>query len=461
MQTVPTKTPTTETPTSESLIKEHDRAHVLVPWKAQGGERGPVVTGAEAAYFWDASGHRYLDFTSQFVFSNFGHGEPRVVEAIQRQAAELPVVASQFVTKARSEAAYAIAEVTPGDLNRVFFSTGGTEANEAAIKMARDLTGRPLICARYRSYHGSTYGSMSLSRDPRSWPYEPGIPGVIYATTCDPYRCPYAPPGGRHIDCGEHCAREVEHVLLLNGPNRVAALILEPIVGANGVIVPADGYLQEVRRICDKYGVLLIADEVMTGFGRTGRWFACEHWDVVPDILTVAKGMTGGYVPMGATIVRDARARHWDEHRFVHGHTYSGHALGCAAAAASIQVYQEDDLINRSAEQGEYLLAGARELMERHPSVGDVRGKGLFVGMELVRNRETKEPFVNQAFPESGPTAKNRVISKAMEEGLYLMAGQASVLTLAPPLIITREQIDEALRILDDALVVADAEVAS
>jgi len=198
-----------------------------------------------------------------------------------------------------------------------------------------------------------------------------------------------SPSGGRHIDCGEHCAREFEHVLLLNGPNRVAALILEPIVGANGVIVPAEGYLQEVRRICDKYGVLLIADEVMTGFGRTGRWFACEHWGVVPDILTVAKGMTGGYVPMGATIVRDSLARHWDEHRFVHGHTYSGHALGCAAAAASIQAYQEDDLINRSAEQGEYLLAGARELMERHPSVGDVRGKGLFVGMELVRNRET------------------------------------------------------------------------
>lgn len=446
---------------SGTRTAQDDRNHVLVPWRAQEGDRGPIITHAEGVYFWDHQGRRYLDFTSQFVFSNFGHGERRVVHAIQRQAETLPVVASQFVTEARSDAARAIAEVTPGDLDRVFFTTSGAEANEAAIKMARDVTGRPLICTRYRSYHGSTFGAMTLSRDPRSWAFEPGIPGVIYAPTCDPYRCRHAPPAGRHQDCGEHCARELEEVLLQNAPERVAAVILEPIVGANGVIVPADGYLQEVRRICDHYGIVLIADEVMTGFGRTGRWFACEHWNVTPDIMTVAKGMSGGYVPMAATVVRAPLATYWDDHKLVHGHTYSGHTLGCAATTASIQVYREDDLIDRSARSGEYLLAGAQELMERHACVGDVRGKGLFVGMELVRNRRTKEPFVDQTRVASGPTTKNRVISKAMDDGVYVMAGQASVITLSPPLTVTREQIDEGLDVLDRALVLADQEVES
>jgi taurine---2-oxoglutarate transaminase len=455
MQTVRTHV----TSLDESTLQAHDKAHVLVPWRAQGGERGPLINRAEGVYFWDTSGRRYLDFTSQFAFSNFGHGERRVVQAIQQQVDMLPVIASQFVTASRSEAAYLLSQVAPGDLNRVFFSTSGADANEAAIKMARDLTGRPLICSRYRSYHGSTYGSMTLSRDPRSWAFEPGIPSVIYAPICDPYRCRYTPPGGRCEDCGEHCAKNLEEVLLQHGPDRVAGVILEPIVGANGIIVPADGYLQQVRSICDRYGILLIADEVMTGFGRTGRWFACEHWDVVPDIMTVAKGMTGGYVPMAATIVREPLAQHWDDHRFVHGHTYSGHALGCAATVASIHVYQENDLILRAAKLGEDLLNGARDLMDRHPSVGDVRGKGLFVGMELVRNRQTKEPFVNPSRLESGSTAKNRVLTRCMEEGVYIMAGQASVIMLCPPLTITREQIDEALSVLDRALNLSDVEV--
>lgn len=439
-------------------ILDLDARHVLVPWKAQGGARGTPIVRAEGCYFWDADGRRYFDFTSQFVFANFGHGERRVSDAIARQAAQLPVMASAFATEPRAEAAALVAEIAPGDLDRVFFSTSGAEANEAALKMARDLTGRPLLLSRYRSYHGSTMGVMTLSRDHRSWPFEPGIPNVIYAPTCDPYRCRFAPEVGRCTDCAEHCARDLEEVLTANGPSRVAGVFLEPIVGANGVIVPADGYLERVREICDRDGILLIADEVMTGLGRTGRWFAVDHWGVVPDILTTAKGITGGYVPMGVTVVREALATQWLDRPLVHGHTYSGHALGCAAIVASIDVYREDGLVERSAELGGYLLEEARALMDRHVAIGDVRGKGLFVGLELVRDRRTKEPFVDPTRKPAGPTAKDRVLARLWERGVYVMSGQSSVIVLAPPLTVTRDELAEHLAILDDALELADAE---
>lgn len=438
-----------------------DARHVILPWRKQSGPRTPPIVRAEGTYFWDATGRRFLDFTSQFVFTNFGHGERRVVEAIARQAAQVPVMASGFVTEARAEAARLIAEVTPGDLNRTFFSTSGAEANEAALKMVRDLTGRPLLLSRYRSYHGSTMGAMTLSRDHRSWPFEPGIPGVIYAPTCDPYRCRFAPSGGRCLDCAEHCAADLEEVIRAHGPQRVAGLIVEPIVGANGVIVPADGYIQRLREICDRYGILLVADEVMTGWGRTGRWFAVDHWGVVPDILTTAKGLTGGYVPMAATVVREPLAALWNERPFVHGHTYSGHALGCAAIVAAIGVYRSDGLVERAAELGEVLLARAHQLAERHPSVGDIRGKGLFVGVELVRDRRTKDPFVDPARSGAGPSVKDRVLARCWEDGVYIMPGQGTTIVLAPPLTVTAEQVAEGLDVLDVALSIADEETTS
>ncbi len=440
---------------------ELDRTHVIVPWKRQDAPRGAPIRRAEGVYFWDADGRRYLDFTSQFVFANLGYGEQRVVQAIAEQAAKLPVMASSFVTEARARAAARIAAVTPGDLSRVFFSTSGAEANEAAMKMARDLTGRPLLLSRYRSYHGSTMGAMTLSRDPRSWPFEPGVPGVIYAPGCDPYRCPFAPPERACADCAEHCVAAVEAVVLAHGPTRVAAIFVEPIVGANGVIVPADGYLEGLRSLCDRWGILLVADEVMTGWGRTGRWFAVDHWGVVPDILTTAKGLTSGYVPLAATVVREAFARSWDERPFVHGHTYSGHALGCAAAVAAIDVYEADRLVERSAELGRVLLDGAADLMERHPSVGHVRGKGLFVGVELVRDRRTKEPIVDPIRSGPGPSPKDAVLRRCWEEGLYIMPGQGNTIILAPPLTIDRGTLEEGLEILDRALALADAAVVS
>lgn len=439
-------------------ISELDAQHVLVPWKKQGGPRDLPITRAEGVYFWNADGKRFLDFTSQFVFTNFGHGERRVVDAIARQAAMLPVMASSFVTVARAEAAQAIAEVAPGDLNRVFFSTGGAEANEAALKFARDLTGRPLVCSRHRSYHGSTYGAMTLSRDNRSWPFEPALAGVISAPLCDPYRCPFAAPGERCTDCVEHCIGLLVDVLQQYGPERIAGIIVEPITGSNGLIVPAEGYLKRLREVCDTYGILLICDEVMTGFGRTGRWFASDLFDIVPDIMSMAKGLTGGYVPLGATIVREELAKQWDTRPLVHGHTYSNHALACAAASAAIAVYHEDHLVERCAEVGPYLLQRAAWLMSRHVSIGDVRGKGLFVGMELVRNRKTKQPLIEAG--AAAPTVKDRVLARAMEEGVYVMAGQAgSVIVMTPPLSITREQIDEGIDVLDRALALADAEV--
>ena len=436
-----------------------DSAHVLVPWTVQTAPRDRVITRATGPYFWDSYGQRYLDFSSQFVFSNFGHGEPRVIEAIAAQAANLVEVGSPFATEPRARAATLLAEVTPGDLNRVFFSTGGSEANEAAFKMARDITKRPLVCSRYKSYHGSTYGSLSLSGYSSGWSFEPGVPGVVHVPVCDPYRCAYAPAGGRCESCGEHCATELEQTLRNLGPERFGAIFLEPIPGSSGgVTVPADGYLQRVREICDRYGILLVADEVMTGFGRTGSWFACDHWNVVPDIITLAKGITGGYIPMGATVLRESLAATWDERPLLHGLTYTGHTLGCAAVVASIGVYRQDGLVERSREMGQYLLDKAVELMDRHLSIGDVRGKGLFVGIELVTNRQSKAPMLRgRDGGTASPTVKQQVLMQLMSEGIYNFNGLSpNVLVLAPPLIIARAQIDEAMAALDRALILAD-----
>jgi taurine--2-oxoglutarate transaminase len=438
-----------------------DTAHVIVPWRKQSGSHGPEIARAEGVYMWDAAGKRYLDSSSQYVFSNLGHGERRVIDAITRQAEQLVEMGPPFVTGPRAGAAALLAEVTPGDLNRTFFSTGGAEANETAFKMAKDLTGRQMVCARHRSYHGSTYGAMTLSGYSAGWAFQPGVPGVIHAPICDPYHCRHAPEGGRCNDCGEHCADELEQVLIENGPHRIAAIFLEPIVGSLGVIVPGDGYLQRVREMCDRYGILMVADEVMTGFGRTGRWFACDHWGVVPDIMTLAKAATGGYVPMGATVVREPLAAQWDERPFPHGLTFSGHTLGCAAIEASIGVYREDNLIERSLQMGDYLLERASELMERHRSVGDVRGKGLFVGMELVADRKSKAPLVQGSGAQAGsPAVKQRMLAQLMADGVFNFGGlSAQTVVLAPPLTVTRDQIDEVIGAVDRALVTADREV--
>ena len=352
----------------------------------------------------------------------------------------------------RSELARLIAEVTPGDLKMSFFTNGGAEANENAIKLARWATGRHKVIARYRSYHGATAGAITLTGDPRRWPAEPGIPGVVRMLDPYTYRCPAGHPDPCPVCSG---GPHLEEILQYEGAHTVAAVILETIVGTNGLIVPPDGYLQSIREVCDRHGIVLICDEVMAGFGRSGKWFACEHWDVVPDILTVAKGINSGYVPLGAMVVNEKLSDWVKDKPFAGGLTYSGHVLACASAVASIEAFKEEGIVENSAALGEYLAVELPRLAERHPSIGDVRGKGLFFGLELVTNRETREPLV--PFNASGDAAApvNRMAKAALERGLYLFV-HWNVVIIAPPLTITREELDEGLGILDEVLAIAD-----
>jgi len=442
---------------SAEEIRRLETEHVLYPWVAQKGLSPVIIDYAKGNYFYDPAGKKYLDFSSMFVFSNLGHADDRVVQAIAAQAGRLPTAASPFATEPKARLAKLLAEITPGDIKKTFFSTSGAEANEGAIKIARMATGKEKIIARYRSYHGSTFGAMALSNDFRNWACEPAIPSVIHCLDPYCYRCPFAL---QYPGCDLQCAKHVEEVVKFEGgAKRVAGFIAETVVGSNGIIVPPDGYWQKIREICDRYEMLMMCDEIMVGFGRTGKWFAIEHWGVVPDVITMAKGITSGYVPLGATSVREGVAKAFETNPWVHGHTYSGHTLAMAAGIATIEAYRADDLINRAAQMGEYLLGKALELKDKHPSIGDVRGKGLFVGLELVKNRKTKEPlhdpFVEGVRP---PTAKMKVLAEAMKEGVYCLPGSASVIMLAPPLTITKDEIDFAIAVFDRALKIADEE---
>jgi taurine--2-oxoglutarate transaminase len=433
---------------SAKRIQELDRQHVLHSWSVQSQIAPLPVAGAEGRYFWDHDGNRYLDFASQLVNVNIGHQHPKVVAAIVEQAEKLTTIGPPMAHEARSELARLLAEVTPGDLTMSFFTNGGAEANENAIKLARWYTGRHKIVARYRSYHGATAGAISATGDPRRWPAEPGIPGVVRMLDPYTYRCPAGHPEPCPVCSG---APHLEEILQYEGPENVAAVIMETIVGTNGVIVPPDGYLQSIREACDRHGILLILDEVMAGFGRSGKWFACEHWDVVPDILTVAKGINSGYVPLGAMMIRQKLADWVQDKYFAGGLTYSGHVLACAAAVASIEAFREEGIVENAAELGGTLGDALRDLQTRHQSVGEVRGKGLLWGIELVRDRETREPLVPFNATGEALTPMGRLMKAALDRGLYLMT-HWNVIMICPPLTITREELDEGLGILDDVL---------
>jgi taurine---2-oxoglutarate transaminase len=428
------------------------KEYVLHSWSVQDAIDPIPVAGGEGRYFWDYDGKRYLDFASQLVNVSIGHQHPRVVAAIKEQAEKLCTIGPPMATEARSTLARMLAEVTPGDLQMSFFTNGGAEANENAIKLARWYTGRHKIIARYRSYHGATGGVITLTGDPRRWPAEPGIPGVVRMLDPYTYRCPAGHPDPCPVCTG---APHLEEILQYEGAHNVAAVIMETIVGTNGIIVPPDGYLQAVREVCDRHGILLIADEVMAGFGRTGKWFGVDNWYVVPDILTVAKGINSGYVPLGAMIVRKPIADWVRDKYFAGGLTYSGHPLACASAVASIEAFKEEGIVENSAQMGQVFAEKLRSLEQKHPSIGDVRGLGCFWGLELVKNRETREPLVpfNASGEAFAPVA--RVAKAALERGLYLMT-HWNVIIVAPPLTITREEIDEGIGILDEALAIAD-----
>jgi taurine---2-oxoglutarate transaminase len=429
-------------------VKADDAKHVLHSWSVRSAIDPIPVAGAEGCYFWDYDGKRYLDFASQLVNVSIGHQHPKVIAAIKEQADQLTTIGPMMATEKRSELARLLAEVTPGDLTMSFFTNGGTEANENAIKLARWYTGRQKIVSRYRAYHGATAGSISLTGDPRRWPAEPGIPGVVRAFDPYTYRCPAGHPDPCPVCSG---GPHLEEILQYEGPENVAAVILETITGGNGVIVPPDGYLQSVREVCDRHGILLILDEVITGFGRTGKWFGCEHWDVVPDILTVAKGINSGYVPLGAMVISEKLTDWVQDKYFAGGLTYSGHPLACAAGVASIEAFREEGIVENSAELGEVLGEKLREIADRHDVIGDVRGKGLLYGVELVKDRETREPLVpfNASGEAFAPMAK--IFKAALERGLYLFV-RWNVIIVAPPLTITREELEEGLEILDNVL---------
>jgi taurine--2-oxoglutarate transaminase len=433
-------------------IVEDAKRYVLYSWSVQDAINPIAVAGAEGRYFWDYEGKRYLDFASQLVNVSIGHQHPKVVAAIKEQAERLTTIGPPMATESRSTLGRLLAEVTPGDLSMSFFTNGGAEANENAIKLARWYTGRHKVIARYRSYHGATGGAITLTGDPRRWPAEPGIPGVVRMFDPYTYRCPAGHPDPCPVCTG---SPHLEEILQYEGPETVAAVILETVTGTNGIIVPPDGYLQSIREVCDRHGILLITDEVMAGFGRTGKWFGVDNWDVVPDILTVAKGINSGYVPLGAMIVREPIAEWVRGRYFAGGLTYSGHPLACAAAVASIEAFREEGIVENAAAMGEVFREELAGLQERHPSIGEVRGLGCFWGLELVGSRETREPLV--PFNATGDAAlpMGRVAKAALERGLYLMT-HWNVVMVCPPLTITRDELDEGIAGLDEALAIAD-----
>lgn len=437
-------------------LDRYEVENLFHSWSFQPSQSPARVVSARGCRFVTEDGRERLDFSSCFVSHNIGHQDPRVVAAICDQANQLCSFAPSLSTEPRALLAKLLAEVTPGDLSRSFISLGGAEANEAAIKIAHLYTGKNKIVTRWRTYHGGTASPLTLSTgDARAWAQPSALQTV---TVPQPYcyRCMF---GLEHPSCELRCLTFTEEVMELEGGgDRIAAIIIEPVTGANGIIVPPSGYLSGLREVCDRQGVLMIADEVMSGFGRTGRWFAVDHWDVTPDIISLAKGLTSATVPLGATVVREPIGDYFREHFFNHGATYAGHALGCAAAARVIRIYEEDGLIERSAALGEVLLEKTRALAEAHPSVGDVRGLGLFVGLELVRDRVTKEPLVSVgAKVEPGLNPKLELARELWQRGMIAMAANpGNVIALAPPLCVSEEEIDEGLSILDQALAVTD-----
>lgn len=445
-------------PSDKESLDRYEVDNVFQSWSFQPAQSPPRVVSAKGVRFTMEDGSERLDFSSCFVSHNIGHQDQRVIDAMCKQANTLCSFAPAMSTKPRAMLGKLLAEVTPGDLSRAFISLGGTEANEAAIKICHQYTGKRKIIGRYRSYHGGTAASMTMSiGDARNWAQVLGGSDVVHVPQPYCYRCPF---GKEYPDCDMQCVKYVDEVIALEGgEEKVAGIIFEPITGANGIIVPPDEYFPALKEVCEKWGVLMIADEVMTGFGRTGKWFACDHWDLVPDIMSLAKGMTAAYLPLGATVVRKEIGDKFKNQFFSHGATYAGHAMACATALSVISIYQEDNLIENSAKMGAYLLEKAMELKEKHPCVGDVRGKGLFVGLELVKNKKTREPIIPlSAKVEPGMNPKLEVAKKLGQLGMMAMAANPSnVIAMAPPLIITKDEIDEGISIMDEALKVADA----
>jgi len=422
-------------------IVDLSRRYTLYEWSAQSAVDPIPVAGAKGCWFWTPEGKRFLDFNSQLMCVNIGYGDERVVRAIQRQAETLPYANPFMATEARARLGQKLAEIAPGDIDVFFFTLGGAEANENAIKLARQVTGRHKILSFYRSYHGATAGSMMLTGDPRRWAAEPGIPGVVHVL--NPYHGIQ-----RGWDSPSQALATLEETIQLEGPTTIAAFFLEPIPGTNGVLIPPDGYLQGIRDLCTKHGILMVADEVMSGFGRTGEWFAVNHWNVVPDLLTMAKGLTSAYMPLGAVGMRRAIADRFADKVFFGGLTYNSHTLACATALAVLQVYEEDKLLDNARRMGAVLQQRLADLQAKHAIVGAVRSIGLFGIVELVTDRTSMEPLA----PFNGTSEPMKRLGRFFrDEGLYTFVRWNTFFT-NPPLTITEEELRLGFDIIDRGL---------
>ncbi|RLC05283.1 MAG: aspartate aminotransferase family protein [Deltaproteobacteria bacterium] len=430
-------------------IKRLDKKHVMHTWSVNANLDPRVIVDADGVYVFDSGGQRFLDFSSQVKCVNVGHKNSKIIKAIQEQVEKICYLSTGFAYESRSQLGKSLSEVTPGDLNKFFFTLGGADANENAIKFAKFYTKKQKILSLYRSYHGATYGALTLTGDRRRTWAEPGIPGVVHALNPFCYRCSF---GRTYPECDLQCAKHIEEVVAFEDPETIAAVIIEPVIGAGGIIPPPDGYMQRLRKICTQNNILLIADEIMVGFGRTGRWFAMQHWDVVPDLMTMAKGLTSAYLPLGAVAISEKISKALDQEMVYCGLTYSGHPVSCAAAIATLEVYKEQNLIENARVMGKILKTELEKIKNRHTCVGDARSIGLFGALELVKNRGTKESM--------NPKKHAKEINKRfMAKGLYCPVGPMQPIMcveIVPPLTINEAQLREGLEIIDDVLGYAD-----
>lgn len=427
--------------------------YTLFSWSKQKGISPIAVQRAEGVYLYDYDGKRYLDFSSGLMNVNIGHGNQRVTEAVVKQMQEVSYVTPACVTKVRGELGKKIASVTPKGMSKTLFTVCGATAIDNAIKLARLYTGRHKIIAKYRAFHGASYGSMSAGGDPRKLPADSQqAPNFVHIEDPFCYRCPFGQTFGQ---CNYECASHVQRVIEFEGPQNIAALLLEGESGSSGCIKYPPDYFKKIRALCDQHGILLIVDEVMSGWGRTGKWFGIDHHGVLPDMIATAKGITSGYIPFGALIVSDKIAKHYDDNVLWLGLTYSAHAVGCAAALEVLNIYEDEDLIANAAAMGKYIDAQVEALKDKHPSIGDFRNTGLLGCIELVKNRATKEPMAPFNAKPDEMVVMNKVAAKIKELGMYTFV-RWNYIFIAPPLCITKEQVDEGLTIISEAILIAD-----
>lgn len=438
----------------KELILQNNLQHTIFSWSKQSGLNPLNIKSAKGIYLHERSGKRIIDFSSQLMNVNIGHGHPRVAEAVARQMSEVSFVHPGMITEARGELGKKLAEVMPGTLERTFFTVGGADAIENAIKFARLYTGRAKIISLYQSYHGATYGALSAGGDPRGLPHDhQGVPNIIHVENPYFYRCPWN--SATPEECTKNAVAHMERIIKFEGPQYIAGILMEGESGSSGCIKYPPGYWQGVKEIADRYNILLISDEVMSGFGRTGKWFGIEHHGVEPDIMCMAKGLTSGYIPMGGMSVREELIQHFDNKPLPLGLTYSAHAVGCAAALEVLQIYEDENLIENAAEMGLYMEQQVAKLAEKHPSIGDFRNTGLLGCIELVKNRKTKEPMAPWNAGPQEMEIMNKVNARLLELGLFTFVRWNYIFT-APPLCINREQIDEGLEIISKAIAIAD-----